>query len=85
MKLEAADVKKIILEREDGTMDVITRGFVADYSRDADADTGVAHFDICNLYGSDVGMIIASMLKLGAELGMFGDLCANEEDEEDEG
>lgn len=71
MSRSASNVKRIILEREDGTTDVITRGLIADYTECAETDTGEVHFDLCGLSGKEVGMVVISMLQLGQQLGMF--------------
>lgn len=82
MKTEAANVKRIIVEREDGTSEVITRGLIADYSEIPDADEGEVKFDLCGLTGHDIGMIVMTMLELGARLGMFGNTEQKEDDAE---
>ena len=81
MDMKASNVKRIILEREDGTTDVITRGLFADYSECADTDTGTVNFDICGLAGRDIGMIVMSMMDLGVRIGMFGDTSKEDDDE----
>lgn len=79
MGRSASNVKRIILEREDGTTDVITRGLIADYNECAETETGEVHFDLCGLSGKEVGMVVMSMLQLGQQLGMF-----DEGDKEDD-
>lgn len=82
MKTEAANVKRIIVEREDGTSEVITRGLIADYSETPDAEEGEVKFDLCGLTGRDIGMIVMTMLELGARLGMFGNTEQKEDNAE---
>lgn len=82
MDIKAANVKRIILEREDGTTEVITRGLIADYSESSDNTEGEVKFDLCGLAGRDIGMIIMSMLDLGARLGMFDNTEQKEGDTE---
>lgn len=71
MGRSASNVKRIILEREDGTTEIITRGLIADYAECSDGETGEVHFDLCGLSGKEVGMVVMSMLQLGQQLGMF--------------
>lgn len=82
MNMQAANVKRIILEREDGTSEAITRGLIADYSEATDTREGEVKFDLCGLAGRDIGMIVMSMLELGAKLGMFSDTEQKEDDAE---
>lgn len=79
MNRSAADVKRIIIEREDGSTDVITRGLIADYTECVESKTGEVHFDICGMGGKEVGMVVMSMVQLGQQLGMLA-----ESDEEDD-
>lgn len=69
----SANIKRIIIERDDGTTDEMTRGLVADFTEcPADGD-GTVSFDICGLGGKDLYNIVMCVVELGYNLGFFND------------
>ena len=81
MERSASNVKRIIIEREDGTTETVSRGLIAYYSACTDSESGTVNFDLCGLSGKDLGFIVLSIMQLGTQLGMFAD--NSEEDEEE--
>ena len=58
MGRSASNVKRIILEREDGTTEIITRGLIADYAECSDGETGevgqqLGMFDVSDEEGDE--------------------------------
>lgn len=76
------DIAKIILEREDGTQEIITKGFVADYTVSSDGKEGTVAVDMCGMGGKDLQMIILSMVELGFKLGIIDPNQDGEEEED---
>lgn len=73
MDMDAKNIKRITIEREDGTVDVLTRGLVADFREAGDDEEGVVNFDICGMSGKDLVPIINAMIQLGYQIGYLRD------------
>lgn len=64
-------INKITIEYNDGNKEEITKGFIAsvsDEDKDGNVDIGFNMYDIS---GEEVYLIIRSMIELGRELDMF--------------
>ena len=64
-------ITKITIEYDDGNKEEITKGFIAsvsDEDKDGNVDIGFNMYDIS---GEEVYLIIRSMIELGRELDMF--------------
>lgn len=66
--------KKHPVEYNNGETTKITKGFIADFSDVNEAEETVnVTFEMCNIEGKDLEMIILSVLNLADELGMLNE------------
>ncbi|WP_206458668.1 hypothetical protein [Anaerovorax sp. IOR16] len=65
-----AEIKKITVENTDGTIEVISKGLVANYS---DGEDNTVTFNMVGIGGKDLYAIVMSMVSLGEQMGFFGD------------
>lgn len=69
-------IKNIVVNYDNGETEVIEKG-LAIYFDEIDDESIKAHYRMCNIKGSDLQLIVDSVMALAEKLGMFG-----EEDEE---
>ncbi len=69
---EERSVKNITLTYEDGSTEVIEKGFVARFIEHEDGEA-TASFDLVSMGGKDLYMIVSAMLQLGDKLGFFNE------------
>lgn len=67
-------IKKITVEYDNGEKTKITKGFIAVFSDiDEAEETAKVTFQMCNIEGKDLEMIILSVLSLADKLGMLNE------------
>lgn len=72
--LEDKNIKKITVEYDNGESTEITKGFIAGFSDVNEAEETVnVTFEMCNIKGKDLEMIILSVLNLADKLGMLNE------------
>lgn len=72
--LEDKNIKKITVEYDNGETTEITKGFIAGFSDVNEAEETVnVTFEMCNIEGKDLEMIILSVIKLADKLGMLNE------------
>ncbi len=67
---EDREVKNIILSYDDGSTEVIEKGFVARFIEHEDGEA-TASFDLVSMGCKDLYVIVSAMLQLGDKLGFF--------------
>lgn len=82
-------VEDIILLYDDGTVKRLDKGMVIHFKdknpeTDKENEIGMT-FDLLEMKGQDLGLVVTSVLQFGMEMGMFDDPIFNgEEDVDDE-
>lgn len=72
--LENKNIKKITVEYDNGETSEITKCFIADFSDiDESEETAKVTFEMCNIAGKDLEMIILSVLNLADKLGILNE------------
>ncbi|MGN1113471.1 MAG: hypothetical protein ACI4RP_09720 [Acutalibacteraceae bacterium] len=70
--MDEREVKKISVEYDNGEIEEITKGFIAGFSNiDEVAGTVRVIFQMCDITGEDLEMIVCSVAELADKLGMF--------------
>lgn len=64
-------IAKITIEYDNGDKEEIAKGFFANISEKDEDDNVSVGFNMCNISGEEVYLIIHSMIELGHRLGMF--------------
>ena len=62
-------VEKITIEYNNGEKQEIGKGFVVEFSKKENSIEN--HYNMCNISGKELELVISSILKLGTVLGMF--------------
>lgn len=72
--IEENRIKKITVEYDNGEKTEITKGFIAGFTDvDEAEETAKVTFEMCNIAGKDLKMIILSVLNLADKLGMLNE------------
>lgn len=72
--MKKKNIKKITVEYDNGEISEITKGFIAGFSDiDESEETVKVTFEMCNIAGKDLEMIILSVLNLAGKLGMLNE------------
>lgn len=62
-------VEKITIEYINGEKQEIEKGFVVEFSKKENSIE--THYNMCNISGKELELVVSSILKLGTVLGMF--------------
>lgn len=76
-------VSKITLEYDDGSIREIEKGFICDIKPNKEDVSLSTTFDLVNVSGQELKLIVAAVMEFGMRLGMFGD-CKDTETRDDE-
>ena len=80
---EDKDISKIILQYSDGSTKDIDKGFIAKVEPIEQGDQTEITFNLVNISGSDLKVMISAIVELGFKLGMFNSDESEENDDED--
>lgn len=69
--VEDKDIAKITIEYSNGEKRDIEKGFIVGFSESEEKNTVETHFNMCNISGKELELVVISVLKLGTLLGMF--------------
>ncbi|MEE0264805.1 MAG: hypothetical protein UD936_04175 [Acutalibacteraceae bacterium] len=62
-------VEKITIEYNNGEKQEIEKGFVVEFSKKENSIE--TYYNMCNISGKELELVVSSILKLGTVLGMF--------------
>lgn len=70
MENQEKDLKRFVIEYEDGTVREVNKGFLCAMEPGADDDVTFT-YDMLGISGGELKLLVGGMLQLGMKLGMF--------------